>query len=278
MRRSVLLPLAACCASLIALSLLVAQPRPMMAQIKPGFTPAPTPVPSPPPRPTGPPATAVPGPTRPPPQPNGAPTPAATPAPEPTGPGAAAAAAAAVVHELGLREGTILFNPPTDMTVGVPEQIRAVVTTQEISADLVNGLRGRGVVRTETILVGSVMKVRLSGEGFHITPLTAEEQPIADRMSSDWAWEVRPVDGGDQTLYLVADAVVRLNGSNVNKTVRVLDRTIKVQVNPLHSVREFWSDNWKWIVTFAFGSSLGPFFVWLWARRPRRRSHRGRPA
>ena len=51
--------------------------------------------------------------------------------------------------------GSVVFDPPTEMTVGYHEPIT------------VQPLQRHGVAQTEQIEVGSFMRARLFGEGFH---------------------------------------------------------------------------------------------------------------
>src|SRR5438067_1653649 len=66
------------------------------------------------------------------------PTPATiqlTPHPTAAKPSDSLSAAAASVNELGLHEGSIYFNSPTEMTQGQEQELLAVITIQELTND-----------------------------------------------------------------------------------------------------------------------------------------------
>ena len=154
--------------------------------------------------------------------PQGTATPAAATPTRPPGPVDPVAAAASSVNELGLREGAIIFNNPTEMVQDAEQELVAAITTNEISNDLVQSIASKGVVQTESILVGSRMIVKMSGDGFQITDLSPPEQPMASRGAAEWHWRVKPTKSGDLVLYLTVDAVVKVGDAHVSKQVRVL--------------------------------------------------------
>ena len=205
-----------------------------------------------------PPATAVPPSTA---------TPSAAGPARPTATADAVAAAASSVNELGLREGAIIFNNPTEMVQDTEQELVAAITTSEISNDLVQSIASKGVVQTESILVGSRMVVKMSGDGFQITDLSPPEQPMASRGATEWHWRVKPTKSGDLLLYLTVDAVVKIGDANVSKQVRVLNRPIRVRVDPAVMVSNFFQTNWQWLVKDIGIPVVTAFVGWFAGKR-----------
>ncbi|UGX96642.1 neutral zinc metallopeptidase [Bradyrhizobium barranii subsp. barranii] len=76
--------------------------------------------------------------------------------------------------------GSVVFNPPTEMTVGYQEPIT------------VRPHQRHGVAQTEQIEVGSFMRARLFGEGFTATTSSDDAQAA-------WLYAELPAKSGDQT-------------------------------------------------------------------------------
>lgn len=173
------------------------------------------------------------------------------PAPQPTS--AAPNWAAIVRAELErLPVGRILFNPPSEMKLGQAERVEARIAENETPA-LAEGLKGRGAPQIEPIQVSSFMKARLVGDAFEITALNEAEQLVAGDTFTEWAWDVTPIESGDQTLNLVV--TVRILLPEVGEETRdypVMDRSIHVQVDPVYSTQRFLSNNWQWLASALF--------------------------
>lgn len=102
--------------------------------------------------------------------------------------------------------GTLVFNPPKSMTIGVGEWIDAHIG-QENTTDLVKGLLGKGEVQYRDINATANMTyiVKLEGDsGFKIEA----KRPDAQILGADpavWLWMVTPLDEGNHTLILSID-------------------------------------------------------------------------
>lgn len=128
--------------------------------------------------------------------------------------------------------GTVVFNPPKIMTIGVSEWIDARIGLENTTS-LVEGLLGKGDAQFRNINVSMNMTyvVKLeSDSGFEIS----EKRPAAQMLGKDpavWLWSVKPLEAGNHTLILSVDLQVEeppYNSRCVNVTywpvaVRVLD-------------------------------------------------------
>jgi hypothetical protein len=148
-----------------------------------------------------------------------------------------------------LETGRILFNPPKRMSVGETERVEVRIS-QSIDKDLTRGLKGEGVPRTVRIKVGALMRVALTGNGFDIRPLNQHREQLVESSGfTEWAWDITALRGGHQTLVLAVSVRVPIPGPrDVHKDLRVLERRIRVGVNPVFSVTTWWQRNWKWTI------------------------------
>lgn len=102
--------------------------------------------------------------------------------------------------------GTVLFNPPSVMTIGVGEWIDARIGLENTTS-LVQGLLGKGDVQFRDIAVAMNMTyiVKLeSDSGFEIS----EKRPAVQVLGKDpaiWLWLVKPLEAGNHTLILSVD-------------------------------------------------------------------------
>lgn len=102
--------------------------------------------------------------------------------------------------------GTLVFNPPKSMTIGVGEWIDAHIG-QENTTGLVQGLLGKGEVQYRDINATANMTyiVKLEGDsGFKIEA----KRPDAQILGADpavWLWMVTPLEDGNHTLILSID-------------------------------------------------------------------------
>jgi hypothetical protein len=262
--------------ALVALAWLVAQPRVLIAQ-QPGFPAepklalqaSPSPAPKPPPT-AAPPATALPKPPPtavPPATALPQPPPTAAPAtPPPTGqPSDDTAATSAAVAELGLRDGTIAFNPNLRMTEQKPEDITVNIFPQAINSDLVAKLQEKGAVNVQQIRIGSKMALRLTGTNFEMISTPPEVQPISNTESNQWTWTVKPLRSGTQKLNLSVSVVIddTKNGTQIHKEISVLARDITVEVDPAYNLSKFIGDNWQWLAA----SIIIPIVTYFLGRR-----------
>lgn len=108
------------------------------------------------------------------------------------------------------------------------------------------------------------MTVHLEGKNFEITKLCNEAQPVTDNEITDWAWDVTPLQSGDQKLSLLVTIRLMIPGSKEEtKDLPVLDRRISVKVDPIYSITTIISNYWQWIAV----TMIIPGAGWIYKRR-----------
>lgn len=159
--------------------------------------------------------------------------------------------AASVVREQlnKLTEGALLFDAPEEMTVGesarvqlsLADQAAVIAAGQTITEALIEGLEISGTPTVEPIKIGTLMKARLSGDGFDIKLLSSsEEQPVGGSDATVWAWSVVPKRAGDHKLSLLVTVRIQVPGiADETKDYPVKDKRIRVRVNPGFTVSQF---------------------------------------
>lgn len=173
-----------------------------------------------------------------------------------------------------LLDRAIAFNPPNEMRQGTAERMAARVAFNEIPMEvLTRGLPGRGQPQVESIKVSSVMKVVLIGdrETFAIENLNNEEQVVAGKQFSQWEWSVTPLVSGDQELFLRASATISTphRGDKI-VDIPVLQKTIRVRVDPFYVMRRFIANNWQWLWSVV----LAPIAVGAWRLKKGKKTQR----
>lgn len=158
-----------------------------------------------------------------------------------------------------LTPGRILFNPPTEMKVGVKERVEARIA-KTITEDLSKGLKGRGLPQIEEIRVNTLMEVRLSGDNFDIKSLSDMDQIVTREGFTQWDWYVMPLKSGVQSLLLTVTVRIKIpNYDEERKNYPVFERKIKVKVNPPFTIKKFIESYWQWII----GTIIIPVIVWI---------------
>lgn len=233
--------------------------------------PPPPPAPAPPPPPPPPPVPPLsPGGARPPPAPP-LPPPDAPPLPAP----GSTLDRIEKVADSELQSGSILYNPPERMRVGERERIEVRIT-RALSDGLREGLRGEGEPKVDPVLVGTYMKVELTGpdSAFEITPIGSPIIPVLATGFAEWRWDVIPIDSGTHSLSIIVTVVYE----DQALAERVFDRQIDVVVNPAYSTGKWLASNWDKLLA-ALGITAAGVFGALYQRlRRRRNGHQSAPS
>lgn len=175
-----------------------------------------------------------------------------------------------------LAAGSIVYNPPAEMTVAKTERIEVRIC-MDAAAPIVEGLQGPGTPRVESIPVSYFMKVRLVGEDFAISAFSSDEQIVPAEGFSEWAWDVTPTRSGDRSLTIVVTARVKMADAQGEKDLPIIERKIHVKVNPWYSFSSFFRDNRGWIYPAVLVPTLAALGGWFWKRYtiPRNRGDQG---
>lgn len=171
-----------------------------------------------------------------------------------------------------LEQGRILYNPPSEMQLGETERVEVRIgLNSEISLD--EGLKGSGDPVTEQIPVAAFMAVRLAGTAFEITPLSSEEQLVANDTFTQWAWDIMPTEAGHRNLTLIVTARVKIPGfADEARDLPIIERDILVKVSPLQSATNFIKENPEWIAPPVL-AVLAAILGWAWRQRSKLLRH-----
>lgn len=164
--------------------------------------------------------------------------------------------------------GQVLFQHPAEMEVKKAETLRVRIS-QSVLEDLAHGLEAGGVKEQDRIPVSASMRVSLFGEPYFVVkPLSEEEQIVAKKGFSEWAFTVIPQKRGKWPLHLQVSAVIHAPwGGDKFRTYPVKDEVIQVKVTFWGAVGDFVADNWQWLWT----TVLVPVGLWGLTRFRRRR-------
>jgi len=107
------------------------------------------------------------------------------------------------------------------------------------------------------IQIGEAMRLSLKGDTFEIKPINNECQHTKDNSTTDWSWNVKPFKKGKQQLTLVA-AIIPTNSSisGAYYDLPVFEKIIEVKIRKRELIKDFFVENWKWLLGILFGSGL----------------------
>jgi hypothetical protein len=100
------------------------------------------------------------------------------------------------------------------------------------------------------------MSCKLSGEAFNISFINNEVQKIFKNDVTQWQWDIIPQKGGMQTLMLLASVYVKTGTETHLKDIPVIERAIRVEINPRYHVKQFFIKNWQWLIGTIIGSGI----------------------
>lgn len=165
-------------------------------------------------------------------------------------------------------KGLIAYSVPSEMEVGVDYSVKVRISKQNDRTVLLVGDREIPIsdnldsVKVESITVSPIMSASLlsSKKDFEITSLSTDIQNIDEEGYTEWAWNVSPLQGGENNLKLNVKIRIKEDGNDYYKDITVFERKIKVKSNLGSSIKDFIFNNWEWFM----GVIFIPLFQWLW--------------
>jgi hypothetical protein len=159
-------------------------------------------------------------------------------------------------------EGRVVFNPATNMRQGHSEPVEvAIARSTNLDQELLASLRSTTNARVETIATSPFMGVDLRGDGFDITALAEREQLLYQ--IARWEFDVFPRRSGTRRLQVCVTMRIPIsNRSDETISVPVLERSVRVRVDPVYGSKQFLSKNWQWLVASAAGLA-GVVTAWI---------------
>ncbi|MET0887215.1 MAG: hypothetical protein ABWX92_12260 [Mycetocola sp.] len=204
----------------------------------------------------------------PPPPPPPSPVPPPPPPPPAPPPPGAVDPVAQAIKKLGW--ANIAFHVPETMTLGKASEVRLVLSAQHSIKQFKKKVTELGNADGAHIRYSDSMKAHLTGTGFEIEPVTEEIQAVSGQHITEWRWEVKPTETGDQRLHLTLTAIIVVKGSDKPYSVRTFDRTLDVSVGWTTRLSGFFEDNWQWL----WAAILVPLVTWWLSRRKRQAAPR----
>ena len=162
-----------------------------------------------------------------------------------------------------LAKGSIAFRNPQSMREGKADTVEVKIAST-FRKDLADDLAGTGTPRVERVPVGREMQVRLvelDPEAFGIASLNPPDdiQEVDEDEPTSWRWRVIPRKAGPQELDVVVTLFPEAAGpGNAPRSVKVLERVIRIEVDPRYEARQFVQRYWEWMLT----SLLIPLLGW----------------
>ncbi len=164
-----------------------------------------------------------------------------------------------------VQQGRLLFNPPDHMRQGRPERVTVAIGQHGGLDDqlrrLAQGSEDAPIFDVETT---PFMAVELTGSAFTITSLqlgNAAEQLL--RPTALWQFDVTPERSGTHPLQLRVGMRIPLpDHADERVSLPVLERTVRVQVDPAYSGRRFVRTHWQWLAATVAGLG-GAIAAWL---------------
>lgn len=172
-----------------------------------------------------------------------------------------------------MQVGEIAFNTPDSMSVKKAETVVLLLSPRQTAEELTELLKKEEVVggiENERVRIHDRMQAALTGDGFHITPVTPEIQHVSTQEPTRWEWNVRAEREGTLKLNYVLNAIVDLgDGAGPNpRPVRTFNKTYVVKVGWRDgAAAAFFKRNWFWL----WLPLSAPVAVWAWGRKRRRR-------
>jgi hypothetical protein len=187
-----------------------------------------------------------------------------TASPEPTAAPSIADQLVAVDRMLeNLEFANLAFNAPETLNLNQTSMIQLLLSPKEAAETLKQQITAEGQKETARIRISNQMEARLTGLGFEIEAITPEIQAVSAEQTTEWKWQIKPTQTGDQQLHLTLSALVYLENQTMPRVIRTFEETIDVNVTLSQQVSSFFAHNWQWLWT----AILIPIVGWLISKR-----------
>lgn len=134
------------------------------------------------------------------------------------------------------RAGSVAFtDPPREMNVGRSYTVRAAAALGDaLAEETVRQNAGADAsVQNRAVHLLPSLEAELTGVGFDIRPLQREgSQALLTGRANEWAWEVRPTEGGERQLTLIVWGQLTLDNARMAPIrVQTINHTVTVAVD-----------------------------------------------
>jgi hypothetical protein len=178
------------------------------------------------------------------------------------------------IAERELSEGTIAYNPPSQMNLEESVQVEARITrAARLEPDFTSNFPGTAPTRVERLPVGTFMKATLQGPSMKVTTVGEDVKRLGSESYVSWLWHVEPTRTGTQYLYLTVD--VLYEGTSLSE--RRWTRRIEVRVGRMRSLTHWFGQNWGELLSLVVASGAFGWLIAFLRRRLAARSSGGSP-
>ncbi len=165
------------------------------------------------------------------------------------------------------KKGLIAFNPRKNMEVGEKERVQIRIS-KDLRNDILERMPSSERAEIDSLKVGDVMIVRLTGDEFDITPFDEEEQGVTDEGYTQWEYEVTPKASGQHNLFVKVGIVYTIPGIGPSKKFfPVYEKEIQIHTDTWKRISSFTTERWEFLVS----TFLIPAFTWAWSRFRKRK-------
>lgn len=131
--------------------------------------------------------------------------------------------------------GQMAFDVPEKLRLEQTALIHLLISPAQTAEQLTNAIRERTSepvkIESARIQISGMMEAKLVGSAFEIQPITPEAPQMVSRTEpTEWKWEIRPRQSGQQSLHLTLNAIIRFDDKERPRVIRTFDRVIQVDV------------------------------------------------
>jgi hypothetical protein len=167
-----------------------------------------------------------------------------------------------------MSRANMIFSVPAKTNIDQPIIAELDIDPVRSLDEMERQLRGRLPADRANIAVSKIMEAHLTSADFRVQSITPERQPLSQRDNTVWTWQLDTDHGGLHQVSVAVNAVVSVDGERVERTVKVYEHSIMVEVTPRQHVVRFISNNWQWLWGVIFMPLVIAGWRWLQHHRP----------
>ena len=150
------------------------------------------------------------------------------------------------------------FNSPATLELNQTTQIQLRVSLAESIDQLKAEIQAAGAIEAGQVPVSNRIEAKLTGMNFEIRSVSDDVQLLGSRHTTEWSWDVKALEEGEQVLHLSLTSILTVDGQEVRRSFPSLDRKIIVQVSAVNRASLMFGKYWQWLMTAVFI----PLFGW----------------
>jgi hypothetical protein len=157
----------------------------------------------------------------------------------------------------------IAYNVPKTMNIRDTAIIQLKLSLKKSIDELERMIEAPGEKEGHSIQISKRMKATLSGGSDFVTTLRFPDdatQAISENETTEWKWEVKPINEGHHRLGLTLSVILIVDGILTPRAFPVFEKIIEVEVTWSQRAGMFFEKNWQWL----WAALLVPIAGWLW--------------